>query len=301
MKDRIKEYCDKKYAGDNFISFLSWNDKNEIIDFDEFMDLKDNEVVEVNYDDGFFYKLDVSKFDDKLLFEYIYLGDDVDYHKDWSYKKFMSTFKNVCEPIDDIYINNYNDEEDREFRSFFLATIVDIKEYKNFNEAYNKMGERCEDLIRITENKLKGISWDEKYERDEKLFCEVFLTPFFKTYPFKSVRYTHGNKEFGKDYILEFDNIFGKKEFYGVQAKAGDISGGANALVQTIVSQINMAFSIPYQTLNENIYISKLIIATSGRITDNAKEIIKRQLEPYKFTNTIFMDKQMFISLNKAW
>lgn len=298
VKAEIKKCCEEKYSKDFCNSFLSWDGK-EIVEFDKFFDLKSNEVVEVNYDNDFFFMLQVSKFGEKLLLEYIYLGDEVDYYKDWSYKVFMKNLKSVCDSIDDVYVNNYDDCEEREFRAFFLATLININNYKNFNEVYTEMGERCSDLVRIAENKLKGIDWDEKYEKNEKLFCDVFLTQFLKSYPFKSVRYTHGNKEFGKDYILEFENIFKNKEFYGVQAKAGDITGGASGLVQTIVSQINMAFEIPYKTLNEEIYISKLIIATSGRITENAKEIIKSQLERYKFTNTIFMDKQTFISLNK--
>lgn len=131
------------------------------------------------------------------------------------------------------------------------------------------------------------------FETDEMAFCKMYLTPFFKRTGFKQVIFNHGNQEFGKDYILVTENIFGKMEYYGVQAKAGNMSGAATSNINEIINQINMGFNIPYKLVDgKEIYISKMIIAISGIYTDNAKTIIQRSIDRYKFTNTIFLSKK---------
>lgn len=52
------------------------------------------------------------------------------------------------------------------------------------------------------ERKIKGCYWDRIFEVDEMAFCRLYLTPFFKKIGFEQVIFNHGNKEFGKDYIL---------------------------------------------------------------------------------------------------
>ena len=102
------------------------------------------------------------------------------------------------------------------------------------------------------------------FETDEMAFCKMYLTPFFKRTGFKQVIFNHGNQEFGKDYILVTENIFGKMEYYGVQAKAGNMSGAATSNINEIINQINMGFNIPYKLVDgKEIYISKMIIAIS--------------------------------------
>lgn len=110
---------------------------------------------------------------------------------------------------------------------------------------------------------------------------------------FEQVIFNHGNKEFGKDYILTTKNIFGKTEYYGVQAKAGNMSGAATSNINEITNQINMGFNIPYKLVDgKEIYITKMIIAISGIFTDNAKMVIQSSVEKYKFANTIFLSKK---------
>ena len=124
-------------------------------------------------------------------------------------------------------------------------------------------------------------------------FCRLYLTPFFKKIGFEQVIFNHGNKEFGKDYILVTKNIFGKTEYYGVQAKAGNLSGSATSNIREIVNQIVTGFDVPYKLVSgEEIYVSKMIIAISGNFTDNAQTIIQNSIDRYKFTNTIFLSKK---------
>ena len=74
----------------------------------------------------------------------------------------------------------------------------------------------------------------------------------------------YGNKEFGKDFILVTNNLFGIKEYYGVQAKAGSLSGTATSNIMEITNQINMGFNVPYKMVSgEDVYITKMIVFLS--------------------------------------
>ncbi len=273
-------------------------DSNEdIIPFEEF---EENFTTEVNYEDDYFYQLNVNRFGDKLLLEFIKLGDDKGFYRDWSYKKFMEVLKEVCDSLDYVYVNNYDtSEDDSLFRAFFLSMLIDINDYKDFNTVYFKCGNLCKTLITITEQRLRGIWWSLEFEKDEMLFCKFFLSPYFNKLGFDRVIFNHGNKEFGKDYILETTNKFSNKEYYGVQVKAGNLSGSANTNIQEIVNQIDMAFEVPYKLIDgTEIYVSKVIIAISGDFTDNAKERIYRKIKRYKFSNLIFIGKHELNSID---
>ena len=83
-------------------------------------------------------------------------------------------------------------------------------------------------------------------------------------------------------------DIFGRTEYYGVQAKAGNMSGTATSNINEIANQINTGFNVPYTLVSgEEVYISKMIIAISGKFTDNAQTIIQNVVDRYKFTNII--------------
>ena len=121
----------------------------------------------------------------------------------------------------------------------------------------------------------------------------MYLTPFFKKIGFEQVIFNHGNKEFGKDFILVTKNLFGIKEYYGVQAKAGSLSGTATSNITEITNQINMGFNVPYKMVSgEEVYITKMIVAISGNYTDNAQAIIQTSVDKYKFANIIFLSKK---------
>jgi hypothetical protein len=56
--------------------------------------------------------------------------------------------------------------------------------------------------------------------------------PLLRRMGFLLVRYTHGKKEYGKDFTFSENTPFGTHRHYGLQAKAGNISGGVNAATQ---------------------------------------------------------------------
>lgn len=296
MIAQIKDLCKKKYNEFDQRGLVFVSGDYTDIDFEE---IKENTNYELNYEDDFFYMLQINRFNDIVLFEFIMLGNESGYYKDWSFRKFVSSMKSVCEMDDNVYVNNYDDGDDAFFRAFFLAMIVSVNDFEDFYSAYEYCSKRCKDIVRITENRLNGIGWDKEFESDEKLFCDLYLTRIFKNLGFIKVRYNHGNKEFGKDYILETKNLFGDKEYYGVQVKAGNISGNAKSNILELTSQIKMAFKISYKDyLGDEIYLSKIIVACSGSFSENAKVIIASDLERYMYTNLMFLDKKYFLSLN---
>jgi hypothetical protein len=297
MKSFIQELSERKYNEFDSYPLYSISGDYDDLNFHEF---EEGSMYELNYDDDFFASLQINRFDDVLLFEFIKLGDDLGYYKDWSFKKFVSTMRTVVDSSDNMFVNNYDDSDDEFARAFFLTMTVSMEEFSNFFEAYLQLIKRCKDIIRITENRLNSIFWDEEFEKDEKLFCDVFLTRYFKSLGFDKVKYNHGNKEFGKDYILEIVNIFGDREYFAVQVKAGDLSGKAKGSIFEITNQIKMAFKVPYiDFYGKEIYISKMLVVFSGVISENAIQIIKSDIDNYMKPNIMFFDKKNLLSLKE--
>lgn len=293
-KMEIEEYAKKAYQcfEKNSIDMggdIDENGRNELsIDFEE------NIVYCANCFDGLFEQINICRFGNTLFIELQKLGDYDGYYRDWSMKKYMQTLYEICEKVDGVLVSNYEyKDDDPAFRAFFIAFLFDINEVKYYEEVYKYCHDFCNQLDALVERKIKGCYWDKKFEEDEMEFCRLYLTPFFKKIGFEQVIFNHGNKEFGKDYILVTKNIFGKTEYYGVQAKAGNLSGSATSNIREIVNQIVTGFDVPYKLVSgEEIYVSKMIIAISGNFTDNAQTIIQNSIDRYKFTNTIFLSKK---------
>lgn len=289
----IKKYSDNKYNKYDSFSLselvgININPTKEV----SFNDFEKDEIIQMNCFDSFFEQIDVWKPDDKILVELIKLGDYDGFYKDWAMHRYMKELNEVCNGIEKVLVNNYEySEDDKMFRAFFISMLFDTSEYKNFNEIYFACKMMYNHIEKLVSNRLNGTNWIAEYETDEMLFCHLYLTPYFKKLGFHVI-FNHGNSEFGKDYILIAENRFGLKEYYGVQVKAGNISGAASGDITTITTQIQMAFTIPYTLINgEKIYISKMVIAISGKYSNNAKEVIQSGIDRYKFSNIIFLSK----------
>lgn len=289
----IKEYCDLAYE------VLESGSGQIVGDIDENSlemlncDFQENVVFSGNCFGEFFEQINVCRFGNKLWVELQKLGDYEGYYKDWAMKKYMLTMHGICQNIDDVYISNYEYDEDPMFRAFFISFLFNIDEYKYYEEVFKYCHKFCGDLEKLVEQKLGGYYWTPEFEKDEMMFCKMYLTPFFKKMGFQQVIFNHGNKEFGKDYILVTNNIFDETEYYGVQAKAGNMSGSATSSISEISNQVNLAFAVPYKLTNgKEIYISKMIVAISGNYTDNAQTIIQSCMDKYKVTNTKSLSKK---------
>lgn len=257
------------------------------------IEFEEETVLMGNCFDGFFEQINVCRFGNYLSVELQKLGDYDGYYKDWSMKKYMQTMAEIYNSVDDVVVSNYEYDDEPDGRAFYIAFLFDIDEFKYYESVYKYCHNFCQQIEKLVEQKIKGCYWQKEFETDEMLFCHMYLTPFFRRMGFENVIFNHGNKEFGKDYILVITNIFGEKEYYGVQVKAGNMSGAATSDIMEISNQINMAFKVPYKLVNgTEIYISKMIIAISGNYTDNAKMIIENDIEKYKSTNIVFLSKK---------
>ena len=293
-KKEIEEFCNSAYkisksALGGICGFIDEN-TSKILN----CEFEENVVWSGNCFEGFFDQINVCRFGNILWVELQKLGDYDGYYKDWAMKKYMLTMQEICHSMDGVYVNNYEyDEYDPMFRALFISFLFNIDEFKFYEGIFKYCHEFCINIEKITERKLKGDYWIPEFEIDEMLFCNMYLTPFYKKVGFEQVIFNHGNKEFGKDYILVTKNIFGDTEYYGVQVKAGNISGSATSKISEISNQIKLAFEVPYKLLNGNdIYISKMIVAISGKFTDNAQTIIQNCIERYKVTNILFISKK---------
>lgn len=117
-----------------------------------------------------------------------------------------------------------------------------------------------------------GPIWKEIHDEEEKRFCKDILEPLLKRI-FYDARYNHSGREFGKDFILTLKTSLGV-QYGALQAKAGKLDGAAGGKLDQVLNQLDDAFTMPYKDpeTGENRFISFFMVATSGEITENAKD-----------------------------
>lgn len=154
-------------------------------------------------------------------------------------------------------------------------------------------------LLHTAEVALSGLPWKDEYTNDEDLFCRELLYPLLRRMGFLFVRYTHGKKEYGKDFTFSEGTPFGHHRHYGLQAKTGDVSGAVNAAVDELLGQIADAFSMPYYELGSKDprFISTFIIAISGKFTENAREKIVEKMPKGVVGSVYFLDRDRITEL----
>lgn len=171
-------------------------------------------------------------------------------------------------------------------------------------QAVRKCADILKKLIRESEISLGGIRWKEAYATSERAFCEEVITPLLRRMNFLSIRYTQGAREHGRDFTFFELTPFGAMRHYGLQAKAGDVSGGANSAIDQIVGQADDAFTMPYYDIAsaDPRYISTFIVAISGRFTSNAREKIVHKIPRGLHGSLVFLDRESILELiDRHW
>lgn len=132
-------------------------------------------------------------------------------------------------------------------------------------------------------------------------FCKQTLKPLLEAMsPYiENLRYRHGNIEFGKDFTFSYVNPLNQRINVGLQAKWGDVKGASKSIMNEIVDQIRIAFSVPYKNKpdGQELYLNELYIVCSGKYRNNAIKIIERTLE--KNYNVHFLDGSDIADLRK--
>ncbi|WP_339711621.1 hypothetical protein [uncultured Kriegella sp.] len=262
--------------------------------------LFENETAEEYNFTNIFRLSAIEKIDDILRVSVSSWGDDllhIDY-KDYVYYRTMIL---EAQTLSSPPIIEYLEEKGVED----CSSLSMVFKFKNEKESIKSILEEelkplLENLEKIVDLQINDFKWNLDYEKNEKLFSQDLLQPLFSKMGFDKVIYNHGTKEFGKDFILSRINEFGIEDFYGVQVKAGGVSGKVNSQIDELIGQCDDTFKIPWKDIKRNEYpISKLIIAISGNFSENAKEKIKYKINDVIKSNIIFLDKDLIISLNR--
>ena len=95
---------------------------------------------------------------------------------------------------------------------------------------------------------------------------------------FDWVEIAHGAQEFGKDLVAATNSSLGGREYVGVVAKLGKISGGAGGKrnLGEVRRQVDQAFTIPYDSSNtrQKVNITRALVVCTGSVSANAKREI---------------------------
>ncbi len=224
-------------------------------------------------------------------------------HEDWTYKYNLSLFSEALSSVNHDKVN-INVEFDRLNGWYFDIGLKQKFISGNISLIYKELKKAIYEIEQELYLTLEGgFTWKEDYHTDEPKFTKEVMIPLLKKMKYKNVRYNHGTEEYGRDVIFSEINKFGEEIFYGIQVKAGDVSGGANSQIDTLIGQLEDAFSMPVKLLGDEHerYLSFFIIAISGHYKKNAKEkILKKVPQAYK-PHVFFWDKDSIEDLTGTY
>jgi len=233
----------------------------------------------------------------KILFE------DSGRRKFWDgqigFKLYMETKRDIIlerqQELGDIHLDSYDDDGDYIFIDYHTTVQA---------ETLNLVIQQAEQIIKEIEGAVEltlGSPFKDVSEAENEAdFTIGVLIPLLRKMGFSNVRYNHGKKEYGKDIVFSRRTEFDEYEYWGVQVKFGDVSGGVNSDIDTLVSQAEDAFKMPFYDVytRSKHRISKLLIAISGKFTENAIEKICEKIESHPLKNNIiFIDGEKIKTL----
>lgn len=135
---------------------------------------------------------------------------------------------------------------------------------------------------------------------NEREFALSLVIPLLRKLGFLNVKYNHGKREFGRDILFARLSEFGELEFWGAQVKYGNVSGEAHSEIDEMIGQFDDAFKMPFYDIytRQRQHVSKLLIAISGKFTENAVEKICEKIESSAIKNNlVFMDSERIESI----
>lgn len=219
----------------------------------------------------------------------------------WTLARTFQTFsKMLMRQLDKTNFFNGEIRGEKRIGSFQIQAFYSPNSVETIKEI---LGETRQQLTTIIEDTYLALSrgpvWKKVYEEKEDPFCREVLEPLLRKLGYEYVRYIGGPREGGKDFVFSRRTRFGDLEHYGLQAKAGDMSGAVNSRIDTIVGQIEDAFTLPYQEpgSEKERYISIFIVATSGHFTPQARKKIVKKMPNWAKGSVYFWDKARIHSL----
>ena len=215
------------------------------------------------------------------------------------FKPYMETKRDIIlerqQELGDIHLDSYDDDGDYIFINYSITVEA---------ETLGLLIQQAEQIIKEIEGAAEltlGSPFKEVGDAENEAdFAISILVPLLRKMGFSDVRYNHGKKEYGKDIIFSRRTEFDEYEYWGVQVKFGDVSGGVNSDIDTLVGQAEDAFKMPFYDVytRSRQRISKLLIAISGKFTENAVEKICEKIESHPLKNNIvFVDGEKIKTL----
>lgn len=197
--------------------------------------------------------------------------------------------------IGDIKFDRYDDDGAWIWLSY--SAIITADDLTTVIQLAEQIVEEIEGAAEI---KLDQSIFDMDSLNDEKAFTLRVVLPVLRKLGFINVKYNHGTREYGKDIIFARNTEFFELEHWGAQVKYGNVSGKAGSEIDTIISQADDAFKMPFYDIytRRKEKISKLAIIISGKFTENAIEKICEKIENSALKNNlIFIDGERIQNL----
>lgn len=145
-------------------------------------------------------------------------------------------------------------------------------------------------------NKIDKIKMLENLTEQE--LTERILIPLYESEGMgaKSVRFTHGTLEYGKDIIYYRDDEYGNRIYAGVQVKRTKIT---TVDVKEIVHQIRKAFGKPFTDVDGKVQkIDRFVVLTSNKFGVEAQEALWADLRPNNLDKIVtFIDQDQLLKL----
>ncbi|CAD5282586.1 MULTISPECIES: hypothetical protein [unclassified Imperialibacter] len=228
-------------------------------------------------------------------------GDKVSFHQSiWNPNTYMRRFSE-CNTEFLIKVLDYDDLESPIIVFQYQTEFTQETKFKEvLDHTFMVLGS----TINLVELELVGFKWKEAYESDELLFCKEVLSPLFRKMGLDNLEFTHGTTEHGKDYVFSEQTRFGTMSHSAIQVKTGNLDGKSTGKLKEIIAQLDDAFVIPYQQLNdeEQKYISTFYVFVSGKISKQAIEIIRNKISPALKGSVKFLDQPRILRLvEKYW
>lgn len=260
-------------------------------------EIEPNLTIRINSPDGFgtylFHEVEFFRNDDDTT-QIVFICNQP--NKFWEGKYGLSTLLmeiiEQSENFEELEVEKDSFEIENDWK--YLELFNSVKGDFILTDIIEKYSKAINSLIKQAELSLSGTIWKKEYEKDEKLFSTEILYPLLRKKDFLDVRYTHGTQEYGKDFTFSELTSFGNLRHFGMQVKAGNMSGKVNADIDEILGQIEDAFSMPYYEIsaNEERRINTFIIAISGKFTNNAKEKIANKINPILRGSVYMLDRE---------
>jgi hypothetical protein len=261
-------------------------------------------TVQVDSSDGFgtflFHEAEIYRdHQGQLIAEHICHQPNKYWEGTWGLATFLRAIRDQVPFFPDVRLGDIELEDD-----WKRLTLRIPLEEGPASQALHETAETLKEMMREAEIALSNMEWKPEYAKDERAFCEEVLAPLLRRMKFMSVRYMQGAREYGKDFTFSELTPFSVLRHYGLQAKAGDVSGEVNSAIDEIVGQADDAFKMPYYDVAsaEPRYISGFIIAISGRFTANAKEKIVHKIPRGLHGSLLFLDREAILELiSRYW